>query len=1119
MSHHFAKPENALKRAEEMIAVGQKQGALNALHDLLTSKRHRQWQSVLESIMKKYIDLCVELRKNRLAKDGLIQYRMMYQSSNSTSLEEVIKYFIKVSEQYAADAERKVQNLTLDTEDLEGDDVSPESLLLEAFSGEEKNRSERELVTPWLKFLWDAYRTVLEVLRNNAKLEHLYQDAAVRAYGFCKKYQRPQEFRRLCELIRSHFANVNRHPNQKDPVNLSNPETVQLMLETRFQQLSVATDLELWQEAYRTVEDIHNLMNMSKNPVKGQLMAQYYQKLTKIFWVSKNYLFHAYAWYKLFILTKSQKKKLKDDELQLMASNVLLAALSVAQTDQKEGLLDLEISDIEKDNKLRMSALLGFSAGFPKLETLMGEITGKGILSHVMPSLTELYSILQEEFHPLDLCERLRPILETIASNPVLSQYVQPLQRLALLRTLQQLSQVYQVIKISEVKRLCYFAEFDEVEKFVVDMMRAGEIRVRIDHQNGSLNFMQVAQESSMMRSHLEDMSKRLTTATKMLRGPEEVKREEESKEEFCRKVFTEIARTLLQDQERMERRREVIEQRKEAHERAVLEYEREERQRSQQEAIRRAEEEAKRQKQEAEAREEERVAREMREREKEDLLRMAAELDRKKGGKASYEELEAKVVDLDKDKLIREQKEQLNRERAEFEKKMAGYAKKIDHTERACREVERPLLEQWYDVTRTKDREYWDTEQQQRVTSLKAQHQHELSEKSRFTSKGVVEEFMKFKQVIEKKKLQEFEVWKKEQIQVMRERRARDLENEKRRQIEAERMRALEEERLKRDEEERKKKEAEDAARMEEVRRAEDERRKADSWRRESAPQPMAAEPSPSTWRREAPSQPMAQEPSPSMWRREGPPAGAAAPVAPEERRPRIINSKLAAQKEAAPAPAESAPAPAEAPAPKKSGLAALAERTAQEPSRRDDGPASRPMFSRGGDRDGPRDGPRPGFGGDRGYGGDRDRGYGGGGDRGGDRDGPRGGGFGDRGDRGDRGYGGGGDRDGPRGGGFGDRGGDRGGYGGGAFGGDRGDRGGDRMDRGGMDRGGDRMDRGGMDRGGERPMFSRGGDRPAQGGWRSGGGAPSSDRPDRPDRAAPAESGDSEWKTVKKN
>lgn len=93
----FAKPENALKRAEELIAVGQTHAALQALHDVITSKRHRTWQKVLETIMFKYVDLCVELKKGRYAKDGLIHYRNVCQQVNVASLEEVIKYFIKTA--------------------------------------------------------------------------------------------------------------------------------------------------------------------------------------------------------------------------------------------------------------------------------------------------------------------------------------------------------------------------------------------------------------------------------------------------------------------------------------------------------------------------------------------------------------------------------------------------------------------------------------------------------------------------------------------------------------------------------------------------------------------------------------------------------------------------------------------------------------------------------------------------------------------------------------------------------------------------------------------------------------------------------------------------------------
>ena len=160
----------------ELINVGQKQDALQALHDLITSKRYRAWQKPLERIMFKYVELCVDLRRGRFAKDGLIQYRIVCQQVNVTSLEEVIKHFMHLSTEKAEQARSQSQALeeALDVDDLEAD-KRPEDLMLSYVSGEKgKDRSDRELVTPWFKFLWETYRTVLEILRNNSKLEALY---------------------------------------------------------------------------------------------------------------------------------------------------------------------------------------------------------------------------------------------------------------------------------------------------------------------------------------------------------------------------------------------------------------------------------------------------------------------------------------------------------------------------------------------------------------------------------------------------------------------------------------------------------------------------------------------------------------------------------------------------------------------------------------------------------------------------------------------------------------------------------------------------------------------------------------------------------------------------------
>lgn len=280
---------NALRRANELIDVGQKQAAHAVLLETVTSKRTRNTTiAVLEPVMLLFVQLSVELRKGKAAKDGLYNYKNTSQNTNVATIELVFRKFIELAEERVQEAQSKADEVSAEQEssaepsagtgnslsnvgDLEAMET-PESILLSTVSGEQsRDRTDRAIVTPWLKFLWETYRTVLDIFKNNARLEVMYQTTAHQAFQFCHKYARKTEFRRLCELLRNHLQNAAKYSQQVHAINLSDPDTLQRHLDTRFMQLNVAVELELWQEAFKSVEDIHTLLSLSRRSPKNSM--------------------------------------------------------------------------------------------------------------------------------------------------------------------------------------------------------------------------------------------------------------------------------------------------------------------------------------------------------------------------------------------------------------------------------------------------------------------------------------------------------------------------------------------------------------------------------------------------------------------------------------------------------------------------------------------------------------------------------------------------------------------------------------------------------------------------------------------------------------------------------
>lgn len=72
----------------------EKRFALEQLHNIVSGAKRKQWQKVYEPIMKKHLELCVELKDHRTAKDGLHQYRNMCQNVSHIYILQLVDIFI-----------------------------------------------------------------------------------------------------------------------------------------------------------------------------------------------------------------------------------------------------------------------------------------------------------------------------------------------------------------------------------------------------------------------------------------------------------------------------------------------------------------------------------------------------------------------------------------------------------------------------------------------------------------------------------------------------------------------------------------------------------------------------------------------------------------------------------------------------------------------------------------------------------------------------------------------------------------------------------------------------------------------------------------------------------------
>ena len=463
------RPENAESRARELLSISQPQAALDLLTQVLSSRRHKTWSPVHEVLMKLYLDICVDLTLTRELKDGLHQYRNLCQVQAPNSLEVVILYLLElVGKMPTGEGSQEVVF------------EQPSALL------KQTRAQTNAAMDSNIKFVSEAHRSILDILKTHSKLAHVYQATASTALDFLSDLGRKSDFKRLCEFLRSHLSNLQRYGSKtgaSDSKSMRNwdgwsDSAMGAILQIKLKILTMCQKLNIPSEIYRTLEDIHAMRKLGNRLQLTNVMAEgspfcleYHSILSSVCLVNGDYYIVGLLLEKLLDHELAKPETARDMQRVAELANTVTFCTICSPSKPTS----------------RQVKLIHLIHNLVRLD-LVDAIEQNGYIQFCDSGLQELYDInnsirLLQVNNLGSLLEKVKAAKIVNFDNTEQPDLQVPLRNTLATKYLKMLSKYYSVVKISSL-----VAKFDGVigqgalEKIMVDVGK-------VDWRNDSLRF------------------------------------------------------------------------------------------------------------------------------------------------------------------------------------------------------------------------------------------------------------------------------------------------------------------------------------------------------------------------------------------------------------------------------------------------------------------------------------------------------------------------------------------------------------------------------------------------------------------------------------------------------
>ncbi|CAD8162304.1 unnamed protein product [Paramecium pentaurelia] len=504
------RPEQAYKIYDDYVKEGKNNDALLILFRYLSSFGQRTRKTTnsyqdqgdvsvasniqyLYKLMQAYIDLRLFVGVNQPDEQNQLKevfkaYRQMTQHNHLDAFSDILKeYLIKVEKIFSD----KVKQY--DVEELKklpfvgqlSYEEPAEELLYLSFDPEAKQQKDQQ--KSCLRLLWETYRTVMENVKWNEKLEDVYFEILKKVSEFCLKYKRKAEFQWFCDQTNRFVLDLNereldikRNPTHVD---LTKPATNDKHVNAIFDIVKTAMALDMQSEASKTLETVKVLKSMRRGNFKASYLMLYYDLLSQIFQKSGNSLFQAFAYYNHYLAFKKkpvqtqEEIKSKNAEINQKLSHLVLSVLVIPLLSADYNQRDKTTSLFEKGTKI------------PTRDDLLKILGEMNAVKFVQPIIQKVYLLLENQQDLLTVSDQANQVFNELRQNEKYQLFIPLLEENLVGQVLKSISRIYRTIKLDQLKDLLKFTNSETIFQTLIYSNSNKFISCKVDFQSQIVSF------------------------------------------------------------------------------------------------------------------------------------------------------------------------------------------------------------------------------------------------------------------------------------------------------------------------------------------------------------------------------------------------------------------------------------------------------------------------------------------------------------------------------------------------------------------------------------------------------------------------------------------------------